>query len=131
MYHANVNVRFMVENVIQIKSGITINLDTSVKNIGYVKRILFRILLHVVAEVVNIYQVLLTISVIRSYKTLEEAKPIPTNFNEKKEALNSKFLYFTCIFINYHYIIDSCHYLLFSNKISSKTKRIITILHHK
>ena len=31
MYHANVNVRFMVENVIQIKSGITINLDTSVK----------------------------------------------------------------------------------------------------
>ena len=31
MYHANVNVNVIEENVIQIKSGITINLDASVK----------------------------------------------------------------------------------------------------
>ena len=31
MYHANVNVSLMVENVIQIKSGIMINVDVMVK----------------------------------------------------------------------------------------------------
>ena len=44
----------MVENVIQIKSGITINVDVSVKNIIYVKKIIFVILLHAVAKMVNI-----------------------------------------------------------------------------
>ena len=33
IYHANVNVNLMVENLIQIKSGITINVNVSVKNI--------------------------------------------------------------------------------------------------
>ena len=33
--HANVNVDLMVENVIQIKSGIMINTDVSLKNILY------------------------------------------------------------------------------------------------
>ena len=42
--------------------------------------------------------------VIKSYD--EEIKTIPTNFNVKK--VTSKFLYFTYLFINYHYIIDSC-----------------------
>ena len=31
MDHANVNVNLMVENIIQIKSGIMINVDASVK----------------------------------------------------------------------------------------------------
>ena len=44
----------MVENVIQIKSGIAINVDVSVKNIIYVNKIIFGILLHVVAKMVNI-----------------------------------------------------------------------------
>ena len=44
----------MEENVIQIKSGIMINVDVSVKNIIYVKKIVFRDLLHVVAKIVNI-----------------------------------------------------------------------------
>ena len=35
MYHANVDVNFIVENVIQIKSGIMINIDASAKNIIY------------------------------------------------------------------------------------------------
>ena len=54
IYHANVNVNLVEESVIQIKSGISINVDTSVRNIIYVKRIIFAILLHVVAKMVNI-----------------------------------------------------------------------------
>ena len=54
MYHAIVNVNLMVESVIQIKRGIMINVDTNVKNIIYVKKIIFGILLHVVAKTVNI-----------------------------------------------------------------------------
>ena len=53
----NVNVIFMVENVIQIKSGITINVGASVKilkNIVCAKKIIFGILLHVVEKMVNI-----------------------------------------------------------------------------
>ena len=33
IYHANVNVNLMVENLIQIKSGITINVDVNVKTL--------------------------------------------------------------------------------------------------
>ena len=44
----------MVENVIQIKSGKMINVDASVKNIIYVKKSLFGILLNVVAKIENI-----------------------------------------------------------------------------
>ena len=54
IYHANVNVNLVEENFIQIKSGISINVDTSVKNIIYVKRIIFATLLHVVVKMVNI-----------------------------------------------------------------------------
>ena len=44
MYHANVNVSFMVENVTRIKSGITISVGVSVKivkNIIRVNKIIF------------------------------------------------------------------------------------------
>ena len=44
----------MVESEIQIKSGITINVDASAKSIIYVKKVIFGILLHVVAKLVNI-----------------------------------------------------------------------------
>ena len=36
----------------------------------------------------------------------EETKAITTNVEEKNEPV--KFLYFTCIFINYYRTIDSC-----------------------
>ena len=39
MYHANVNVDFMKENVIQINGKIMINIDVSVKNAMCVKRL--------------------------------------------------------------------------------------------
>ena len=53
MYHANVNVNLMEENVIQIKSGITMNVNMSVKNI-YVRNIIFGILLHVIKKMENL-----------------------------------------------------------------------------
>ena len=55
--HANVNVSLMVEDVIQIKCGIRINVDVSVKiwkSIICGKKIIFGILLHEVAKMVNI-----------------------------------------------------------------------------
>ena len=58
IYHANVNVNLMIENVIQNESGITINSNVSVKNIIYVKKIMFGILLHAVVKMVNIEQIL-------------------------------------------------------------------------
>ena len=54
MYHENVNTNLMVENVIQIKSGIMINVNASAKKVIYVKKIIFGILLCVVAKMVNI-----------------------------------------------------------------------------
>ena len=54
MHRVNVNVNLMIESVIQIKSGIMINVDVSVKNIIYVKKSTFGILLHVVVRMTNI-----------------------------------------------------------------------------
>ena len=50
----NVNVDLMKENVIQINGEIMINVDVSVKNVMYVKKIMFGILLHVVIKMGNI-----------------------------------------------------------------------------
>ena len=52
--HTNVNVDLMEENVIQTNGGISINANVSVKNVMYVKKIIFQILLHVVVKVGNI-----------------------------------------------------------------------------
>ena len=43
----------MEENVIQINGRIMINVDVSVKNITYVKKIMFGILLHVIVKMEN------------------------------------------------------------------------------
>ena len=43
----------MAENVLKVNGGIT-NADVTVKNIIYVKKIIFGILLHVVAKIVNV-----------------------------------------------------------------------------
>ena len=50
IYHANVNVNLMEEIVIQINAGIMINVDVSVKNFKYVKKIMFAILLRVIMD---------------------------------------------------------------------------------
>ena len=44
----------MEENVIQINRGIMINVDVSVNNVTYVKKIMFEILLHVTEKMENI-----------------------------------------------------------------------------
>ena len=54
MYHANINIDLMEENVIQINDGIMRNAKVNVKNIRYVKKIMFGILLHVIVKMENI-----------------------------------------------------------------------------
>ena len=49
------------------------------------------------------------------------------NFNENRQPLNITFLQFTSILINTYSITDICQYLLLSDKISRKTKKIIII----
>ena len=64
MHHTNVNVNLIVEFINQIKSGITINIDMSEniwKNIMFAKKAISRILLHIVAKMVNTKQALLMI----------------------------------------------------------------------
>ena len=45
-----VNVNLMEKNVIEINGGIIINVDASAKNIMYVKKIMFGILLHITVK---------------------------------------------------------------------------------
>ena len=54
MYHANVNVNLKGKNLVQINGGITINIDVSIKNVTYVKNIIFGILLNKVVKMDNI-----------------------------------------------------------------------------
>ena len=51
----------MKQNVSQINGGITIIVDASVKNIIYVKKIMFGIVLHVILKMENIASIMDTI----------------------------------------------------------------------
>ena len=44
----------MEQNAIQVKGGITINVDVSVKNIMYVRKIMIGILLHEIVKIEDI-----------------------------------------------------------------------------
>ena len=57
MHHANVNVDLMEEKIIQIKIGITINVNASVRSIIFVKNIIFGILRHVVVKIVKMVNI--------------------------------------------------------------------------
>ena len=46
--------KLMEENVIQINSGITININVGVKYVMYAKKVIFGIMLHVVVKNENI-----------------------------------------------------------------------------
>ena len=50
----NVNVKFTEQDVSQINGAITMNIDVSVKNMIYMKKIMFGILLHVIVKMENI-----------------------------------------------------------------------------
>ena len=47
----------MEENVTQINSGITTNVDVNVKNVMYVEKIMFGILLYVAEKMINISRI--------------------------------------------------------------------------
>ena len=51
----NVKVNLVKQNVNQINDGITTNVNVSVKNIIYVKKIMFGILLHVIVKIFSKY----------------------------------------------------------------------------
>ena len=78
----------MEQNAIQI-NGIAINVHVSVKNIIYIKKNTFRILLHVTMKSENLKYLVSTMhdSVIMCYKVMksydEEVETVPTTFNEK------------------------------------------------
>ena len=48
----------MEEVLFQINGGIIINVNVSVKNVMYLKKIMFEMLLHVIVKMENIQQVL-------------------------------------------------------------------------
>ena len=54
MYNANRKVDLMGKNEIHINGGIIMNIDVSLKNVMYVKKIIFGILQHIVAKIKNI-----------------------------------------------------------------------------
>ena len=68
----------MEEIVIQINGEIIINVDVSVKNVIYVKNIMFGIQVQVIMKMENIQQVLW---MIQRDEIIEET--VPTNLNEK------------------------------------------------
>ena len=81
----------MEENVIQIKSGMMINVDASVKNIIYMKKIAVRILLHVVAKMVNTYQALLAMQWLSVMKLWKKHKQ-PQQMLIKKQPVKHKII---------------------------------------
>ena len=113
MHHAHVNVSMIAENVIEIKSGITINVGVNVKiqqKIMCGKEIIFGILPHVLVNMVNMQEIYYSVitcdeiiyAIAKSYD--EETKTVPTkrtstktvpkNFNEQKAACKTKKLPF-------------------------------------
>ena len=78
----------MEENVIQINGRITKNVNVNVKNIMYVKKIMFGILLNVIVKMENVQQIPWIIQQLRMMKlqnhTMKKQKQILTNFNEKE-----------------------------------------------
>ena len=57
----------------------------------------------------------------------EETNQFQEILIKKYNMQNTKFLYFTYLFINYHCIIESCQYLLLSDKISKNTTQITNL----
>ena len=88
----------MVENEIQITTGITTNVDGNGKNIIYVEKIVFGILLHAFAKMIASF---IKDSMIMCDEIIEETKNIPTNFNEKSNPFTQYF----CILLSFLLII--------------------------
>ena len=87
MYHANINVILMEENVIHIENGIIINVDVSVKNIIFVKRDCIWRRTTSNSENGKYFTSIIYDSVITSSEVIEKTETVPTNFNEKKQPV--------------------------------------------
>ena len=75
----------MVENIIQIKSGMMIKAHVSVKDIIHVKKIIFGILGKYLANVMDDSVIMCDEIIDAEAKSYDkQTKTIPTNFNEKK-----------------------------------------------
>ena len=117
----------MDKNVIQINGGIMMKVCVSLKNVMYLKKTIFGILLHVVANMANIQQVLLMIQRLHVMKLqmwtwklsqlTKEEKHFQQVLMKKYNSQDTEVLHFTCLFTNYHCIILSCQYLLLPAKI--------------
>ena len=87
----------MEESIIQVKSGIMINVDVGVKNILYVKKIIFGILQHVVPKMVNINikKVLLMTQLLCVMKLKKKQKIFQQILMKKKNHVKQNFyIYF-------------------------------------
>ena len=71
-------------------------------------------------------------SIITCDEVIEETKTFITNFNEKKrQSVKTKFLYFTCFFINYHCITDSIYCYLIKYRATQTHLLPYYITNHK
>ena len=90
----------MEENVIQINGEIIINVNVSVKNLMYVKRIMLRFMPGICENGKYLANIMDNSAIMCDEVT--ESYNEETNFNEKKANCKMQnFYFFTCIFINY------------------------------
>ena len=94
----------MEQNVSQINGGITINVKVSVKNIIYVKKIVWNPATCTCENGKYLASIMDDSGIICD--EIIDVQEI--NFNVKNITCKTQNFYiFTCLFINYHYIIDS------------------------
>ena len=99
--HANVNVNLIVEHVIQIKSGITINVGASVKikkKHSVCKKRLYWSPGICCCKNSKYLASIISDSVITCDEIVEETKTVPTSFNEKMEPVKQVNCYFASLF---------------------------------
>ena len=106
IYHTNVDIDLMEENIIQINGGIMIKIDANAKkSCMWKKGFIYRNWKYLASIMDN--SAIICDEIIESYD--DETKSIPTNFNEEKTACKMQNWYISLAhFINYYDINDSC-----------------------
>ena len=79
----------MEESIIQINGGIIIKVNVSVKDVMYMKNIMFGILVNVVVKMGNMDDSAITWDEVRELYD-EETNTIPKIFNDRKASLKRK-----------------------------------------
>ena len=90
IYDVNANVDLMEKNVIEISYGIGVYVNVSVKNVTYVKKIIFGILLDVVTKMKKY---------LASIEDNLAIKTVPSNSNEKKGICETQNFYILLVFL--------------------------------